>query len=370
MIRLLVDMTVRNKGAARTRDGLSAPLAEAVRERGWRLDFAVPAGAPAPAEGLVHWMPPQSDLVLEEFVVPRLLAGYDVVYTQRESLRLPGRRPLVVLQLHEHRHLRFDPWPTARSAVRGALSAYRASRMYRMADHICFSSDWTRREFLRLEAFAPRSSSVVPLSGWPDGSAYGAVAAPAAARAPRVVVVASNDRRDELEWALGVWRLAALPAPWELVVVGRQVPAEPGMRPVGWLSNEELARLLGSARGYLHVGRAEGFGLSVVEALQLGTPVLARPGSAVDELIQPGSGYLTGDVVAAVSGLRALAAGAVSADVARRAGERYTWSRTARAVLAGCDAALDTRNRARTGAGAAVAPRPAAFAERAEGATR
>jgi len=341
--RLLVDFSLRTKAGPRIRYGLAAPLAAAAAARGWLVDVAVPAGAPLP-EGInsAISLGDHSDLVLDELVLPRLAAPYDVVYTQREGLRigrrLGRRKPGVVLHLHEHQHVRYAPSVTVRHALRGAWQSYRACAMYRRADHICFSSEWTRAEFPRLERIEPTSSSVVRLGGWPDDRPPLSIME----RRPIVVVIASSDARDELDWALAVWRLAMLPYPWELVVVGR-APHRGGerVRAVGRLSDADLVALLAMARAYLHIGRVEGFGLSVVEALQVGTPVVGRGGSAVDELLRHGGGYLVDDAAAAASALTALADGAVVPAVAAAAGARYTWAKTARGVLAACDAVIE-----------------------------
>ena len=60
--------------------------------------------------------------------------------------------------------------------------------------------------------------------------------------------------------------------------------------------------LLGGALALLHlIGFAEPFGLSVVESLATGTPVIAYPLGSMPEIIRPGrTGFLVDDVAAAV----------------------------------------------------------------------
>lgn len=77
---------------------------------------------------------------------------------------------------------------------------------------------------------------------------------------------------------------------------------------VGAVGPIERNRLLGSARGLLHlISFAEPFGLSVVESLAAGTPVIATPLGSMPELIRPGfTGFLVADddeAVAAVARL-------------------------------------------------------------------
>ena len=64
------------------------------------------------------------------------------------------------------------------------------------------------------------------------------------------------------------------------------------MGPVG---PEQRQRLLAGASALLHlINFAEPFGLSVVEAMACGTPVLARPRGSMGEIVEPGvNGFLT-----------------------------------------------------------------------------
>jgi glycosyltransferase involved in cell wall biosynthesis len=63
------------------------------------------------------------------------------------------------------------------------------------------------------------------------------------------------------------------------------------------------AEVLGTAAALLHpIAFAEPFGLSVVEAMACGTPVIAFPLGSMPEVIDHGvTGYLTADIAAAVT---------------------------------------------------------------------
>ena len=67
---------------------------------------------------------------------------------------------------------------------------------------------------------------------------------------------------------------------------------------LGPVGPAERDKLLGGARALLHlIGFAEPFGLSVVEALATGTPVIATPLGSMPELIRDGvTGFLVSDV--------------------------------------------------------------------------
>jgi glycosyltransferase involved in cell wall biosynthesis len=75
---------------------------------------------------------------------------------------------------------------------------------------------------------------------------------------------------------------------------------------IRWLGNvgpADRARILGEAAALVHpIGFAEPFGLSVVEAMTCGTPVIAYPLGSMPEVVDHGlTGYLVDDVDAAVA---------------------------------------------------------------------
>ena len=87
----------------------------------------------------------------------------------------------------------------------------------------------------------------------------------------------------------------------------RIAPAIDGKRVVykGPVGGEARARMLGSARALLHlINFDEPFGLSVIEAMACGTPVIASNRGSMPELIEHGvTGFLVDDVDGAVEAI-------------------------------------------------------------------
>jgi glycosyltransferase involved in cell wall biosynthesis len=89
--------------------------------------------------------------------------------------------------------------------------------------------------------------------------------------------------------------------PYRLTMIGvgpleealrRDLPPNVELR--GWVSREELTDLYAAASGFIHVGE-EDFGITMVEALAAGTPVLALDRGGARDIVRDGSdGALVG----------------------------------------------------------------------------
>ena len=99
---------------------------------------------------------------------------------------------------------------------------------------------------------------------------------------------------------------------------------------LGWVSREELASLYAAAAGFIHVGE-EDFGITMVEALAAGTPVLAVDrGGARDIVRRDRDGVLIsdgGDIAQIRAGVRELAGRAWDPDELRRGADRFSEDR-------------------------------------------
>lgn len=174
-----------------------------------------------------------------------------------------------------------------------------------------------------------------------------------------LLFVSEFDPRKRPELALKVLdEVIALGHPAELVITGR---IDPHSRPRwnamldacvnsehvkerGFVSEEALLRLLGTARAMLITSVHEGFGLPALEAMAGGTPVVAFANTATAEVIAEG-GLLVdeadvGAYARAVSSLYNSTTWAAASERARKRAATFSWARSAERHLSAYREAL------------------------------
>jgi glycosyltransferase involved in cell wall biosynthesis len=113
--------------------------------------------------------------------------------------------------------------------------------------------------------------------------------------------------------------------------------APPNVELLGWVPRERLAELFAAAAGFIHVGE-EDFGISMVEALAAGTPVLAADAGGARDIVRPDrDGLLVSnpaDPEQIRRGVRELAARGWDAAALKDSAQRFSETRFRERLLA------------------------------------
>ncbi|KSI56517.1 glycosyl transferase family 1 [Pseudomonas aeruginosa] len=234
-----------------------APLDDPLRQRA----VCPPWGCPRTA---MHQ--PHQRLRFEAGFLPRALREQDIdlyISTFNMGLPLPPRPP----------------------GVRYAL---------RVADRVWTPSQYSADEAVRL--FPGVAGKVRVLPNQVDGFAGEPADLSARGLPPRYwLLVGTRELRKNVPWFVSAWARARAQAPGvpPLVLVGSldHLPEEqrglPGLHALGGLDDAELHALYRQAERLWQPSYAEGFGLPVVEALSVGTPVAVASGTSLDEVTPP-----------------------------------------------------------------------------------
>jgi glycosyltransferase involved in cell wall biosynthesis len=270
-----------------------APLGHAQRDSACCPPWA------GPLNGLQR---PHVRLRFEARFLPQALTEQGIeLYIATANMGLPlGRKPAGrhyalllhdLFQLTEHNHHN----SRVKALVYRAIDTLSIAWSVWIADRVWCPSQFSANEAARLFPFARAKLRVLP--NLVPGCATITDPPPAQLPTRFWLAVGTREPRKNMPLFVDCWRQARQqsPAVPDLALVGhpKDLPAElrdlPGLH---WLSNlgdVELQALYAAAECLWQPSFAEGFGLPVVEALSLGTPVALARGSALDEVAPPDS---------------------------------------------------------------------------------
>ena len=256
-------------------------------------------------------------------------AGADLVHHP-----LPARsRGLACPQVATFHDVAFEVMPGGYGRVWRALAHRAYRRAARQSEAVVCVSDHTAADVSVLGA--PPARIVVAPQG--PGQVEG-IELPAAERT-HLLYVGDDQERKNVGLLLDAYALyrEAVAEPADLVLAGAaaaSVEARPGVRGVPRPSPEQLVGLYGSAIALVHPSAHEGFGLTVLEALWLGTPVVAVRNAASEGLASSAALLVDGAAEMAKEIARLASDPGLREDLSRRGRQsaaRFSWDASAQA---------------------------------------
>lgn len=268
----------------------------------------------------------------------------DVVFSPMQTMGSWGRRYRLLLTLHDLIYYRHPtPPPEFAAPIRLLWRLYHLAWwpqrvLLNRADAVVTVSE-TSAALIAAHRLTRRPVTVVP---------NGADPAPAADRAPRTRALIQMGSFMPYKNVATLVRAAALLPEHELHLMSAITPDErarltglaPGARLVfhDGADDTTYRELLLRATALVTASRDEGFGLPLVEAMGVGTPVVVSDIPVFREVAGDGGAYVDPDDVAGfVAAIRALDDDAVweqRSAAAREQATYWTWARSARILLA------------------------------------
>lgn len=290
---------------------------------------------------------PGSGTLWEQCVLPKLVAkaGADVLFSPAYTCPLWCRAP-IVLVIHDVSFAAHPEWFSWREGARRRTLTRLGARK---AARVITESDFSKREITRLLGIASSDIDVIYLGA----STLNQPAPTPSERLPIVLFVGSIfNRRHIPELVEGFGRLAAHMPEARLDIVGDnrttpridmdQLIAASGVSDrVRWrsyISDADLAALYAMASAFVFLSDYEGFGLTPIEAMAAGIPIVVLDTEISREIYGPAAEYVQrpdpGLIATALA--RVLTTNAERArliDAGAQQVERYSWHECAQRTL-------------------------------------
>ncbi len=240
-------------------------------------------------------------------------------------------------------------WPY-RSYPR-ALSAWIDRRRYLPHDHVIAISEWTAHDLERVLGLPRAKISVVHHGA--DHTRFGPQTGAALPDAPYFFYVGGFDERKQVIPLIRAFASVASGLPEQLLIAGRPYPAQRTamekaiarggvsgrVRLMGFVPSEALPGLYRDATAHVLPSRYEGFGLTALEAMTAGCPVVALRATSLPEVCGDAAEWVEdtgldglGRALTRLSRDATLRSDLRARGLARAA--QFTWSQAARQTLA------------------------------------
>jgi glycosyltransferase involved in cell wall biosynthesis len=217
---------------------------------------------------------------LQRPALERLLGRFDALHFS-DWWYPPQRGGVRATTIHDLVPIHFPEWTSLQTRV---LHRAKYRHTARSCDVVFANSEFTKRDVVDTLGISAEKIRVAHPGVDPTYTAAGDAAD---LGGTYLLTVATLEPRKNLETLLAAHRI--LGGEPRLAVVGaagwgrRPDLSGQGIVPLGYVSDEELARLYRGAAAFVYPSRFEGFGIPIVEAMASGVPVVSSAHPSMDE---------------------------------------------------------------------------------------